>query len=167
VIDIASLTGWDWFVIAALLISTGLGVLSGMVRTVFALAGWVVALIGAPMFTPLLMQSTGWNVHPLFIMALLFFALLIAVRLTGVLFARVLSRVGLGGVDRTLGAVLGVARALLIVTVAAVAARGLGAQQEASWQLALSRPLLEELVMLVDPLLPQRDGQRTGPVRRT
>lgn len=166
-IDIALLTGWDWFVIAALLISTGLGVLSGMVRTVFALAGWVVALIGAPIFTPLLMQSTGWSVHPLFVMALLFFALLVAVRLTGVLFARVLSKIGLGGLDRTLGAVLGVARALLIVTVAAVAARGLGAQQEAAWQRALSRPLLEQLVLLVDPLLPPGDGERTGRVRRT
>src|SRR5690606_14658540 len=79
VIDVGSLTGWDWFVIGALLISTVWGVLSGLVRTVFALAGWVIGLVGAPIATPAVMQATGWNVHPLFVMALLFFALLVLV----------------------------------------------------------------------------------------
>lgn len=166
-IDVGSLTGWDWFVIGALLISTVWGVLSGLVRTVFALAGWVIGLVGAPIATPAVMQATGWNVHPLFVMALLFFALLVLVRLAGVLLSRVLSKVGLGGVDRTLGALLGVARALLIVTVAAVVGRGLGAHQDASWQKALSRPLLEQMLALVDPLLPESAGERTGKVRRT
>jgi len=167
VIDAGSLTGWDWFVVGALIVSTVWGVLSGLVRTVFALAGWVVGLVGAPVATPAVMAATGWNVHPLFVMALLFFLLLILVRLTGILLSRVLSKVGLGGVDRTLGALLGVARALLIVTVAAVVGRGLGAQQEASWQQAVSRPLLEQMLALVDPLLPESAGQRTGKVRRT
>jgi membrane protein required for colicin V production len=167
VIDVGSLTGWDWFVIGALLISTVWGVLSGLVRTVFALAGWVIGLVGAPIATPAVLAATGWNVHPLFVMALLFFVLLVLVRLVGVLISRVLSKVGLGGVDRTLGALLGVARALLIVTVAAVVGRGLGAQQEASWQQALSRPLLEQVLALVDPLLPEPAGQRAGKVRRT
>lgn len=166
-IDPAALTGWDWFVVGALLISTGLGVLSGLVRTVFALAGWIVGLIGAPLATPSVLAFTGWEVHPLFVMALLFFALLVIVRLIGVLLSRMLSKIGLGGVDRTLGALLGVGRALLIVTVAAVVARGIGAHQEASWQQAMSRPLLEELLALVDPLLPESAGERTGKVRRT
>ena len=150
------LTGWDWFVIAALLISTALGLVSGLVRTVFALAGWIVALLGAPLLAPGLIETAGWTMHPLFVTALLFFFLLVAVRLAGVLVARLLSRVGLGGVDRVLGAMLGVARALLVVTIAAVIGRGLGAEQDPAWKQAVSRPLLEQLVMLVDPLLPER-----------
>ena len=150
------LTGWDWFVIAALLISSALGLISGLVRTVFALAGWIVALIGAPMLAPALIETTGWTLHPLFVTALLFFLLLIVVRLAGVLLARLLSRVGLGGVDRVLGALLGVARALVVVAIAAVIGRGLGAEQDPAWKHAVSRPLLEQLVMLVDPLLPER-----------
>ncbi|MCM5569540.1 CvpA family protein [Burkholderiaceae bacterium FT117] len=165
-IDPGALTGWDWFVLAALLISTALGLLSGLVKTVFALAGWVAGLVGAPLLTPAVMDASGWTVHPLFVMALLFFVLLVAVRLFGVLLSRILSRVGLGGVDRTLGAVLGVARALLIVTVVAVAGRALGAHQEAAWQKAVSRPLLEQMLALVDPLLPE-GGERSGKVRRT
>ncbi|MFA7664706.1 MAG: CvpA family protein [Burkholderiaceae bacterium] len=167
-IDPAALTGWDWFVGAALLISTVLGIISGLVRTVFALAGWVVGLIGAPIATSVVLGLTGWQVHPLFMMALLFFLLLVLVRLLGVVLARALSKIGLGGVDRTLGAVLGVARALLIVTCAAVLAHGLGAHQQAAWQQAFSRPLLEELLTLVEPLLPESLGESTrSRVRRT
>ena len=79
------------------------------------LAGWVIGLVGAPIATPAVMQATGWNVHPLFVMALLFFVLLVLVRLAGVLLSRVLSKVGLGGVDRTLGALLGVARGSALI----------------------------------------------------
>ncbi|NLD68987.1 MAG: hypothetical protein GX644_09250 [Limnobacter sp.] len=151
-----ALTGWDWFVLGALLISTALGLFSGMVRTVFALAGWVVAFLGAPLLAPTLLAATGWDLHPLFVMAILFFALLILVRLAGVLLARALARVGLGSVDRGLGAVLGVARALLIVAVAAVLGRAFGVDQDPAWTQAVSRPLLDELVSLADPLLPDR-----------
>ena len=150
------LTGWDWFVLGALLISTALGLFSGFVRTVFALAGWVVAFLGAPLLAPTLLSMTGWDLHPLFVIAILFFALLIVVRLAGVLIARALARVGLGSVDRGLGAVLGAARALLIVAVAAVLGRALGVDQDPAWAQAVSRPLLDELVSLADPLLPDR-----------
>ena len=151
-----ALTGWDWFVLGALLISTALGLFSGLVRTVFALAGWVAAFVGAPLLAPMLISATGWDLHPLFVMATLFFVLLIMVRLAGVLLARALAKVGLGSVDRGLGAVLGVARALLIVAIAAVLGRALGVDQDPAWTQAVSRPLLDEMVALADPLLPDR-----------
>jgi membrane protein required for colicin V production len=166
VIEVAPLTGWDWFVAAALLVSTILGLLSGLVRTVFALAGWVVALLGAPIATPILLDATGWDLHPFFVMVVLFFALLVAVRLIGAALARALSSIGLGGVDRLLGAVLGVARALLIIAVVAAAARWLGADEKPSWQQALTRPLLERLVAFVEPLLPAPRHTPTGRVRQ-
>ena len=96
-VSVAALTGWDYFVIAALLISVALGMLRGLVRTVFALAAWIVALIGTPLV-----------------------------------------------------------RALIIVTIVALVARHLGADREAAWQQALSRPLLDELVSWVTPYLPAR-----------
>jgi membrane protein required for colicin V production len=166
VIEAASLTGWDWFVFAALLVSTVLGLLSGLIRTVFALAGWAVAVLGAPIAAPLLLEATGWDLHPLFVMALLFFALLIAVRFVGAALANALSSLGLGGVDRLLGGVLGLGRALLIIAAVAVAGRWLGAQEQPAWQQALSRPLLERLVALVDPLLPAGSRAPAGKVRQ-
>lgn len=164
---IAPFTGWDWFVMAALLVSTALGLFSGLVRTVFALAGWVIALVGAPLATPATIAATGWTLHPLFVMVILFFLLMVCVRLIGVLLSAALSRVGLRGVDRVFGALLGVARGLLVVGVAAVAASLLGAQQDPAWQRAVSRPLLEQLVMLADPWLPERRGVSASGLRRT
>jgi membrane protein required for colicin V production len=87
---------------------------------------------------------------------LVFFALLISVRLLGGLLARALAKVGLGVADRSLGAVLGVVRALIIVTIVALVGRQLGADREPAWQQALSRPLLDELVSWVSPYLPSR-----------
>ena len=158
----AELTGWDYFIIATVLISVVLGVLRGMVRTVFALAGWVAALIGAPIATAPLLAATGWTLHPLFITVLLFFAILILVRLVGGALARALAKVGLGAVDRSLGAVLGVLRALIIIVVAALIGRYIGADQQASWQQATLRPVLDELVVQVEPMLP---GRASGPLR--
>jgi len=158
-VDVAALTGWDYFVIATLLISVAFGVLRGLVRTIFALAAWVIALIGAPMLTGPLLVATGWGLHPVFVAVLLFFALLVAVRMLGGLVARGLAKVGLGMADRSLGAVLGVVRALIIVTVAALVGHHLGADREHAWQQALSRPFLDELVSWVTPYLPARSDK--------
>jgi membrane protein required for colicin V production len=158
-VDVAALTGWDYFVIATLLISVALGVLRGLVRTVFALAAWVIALLGAPLLTGPLLVATGWALHPVFVAVLLFFALLVAVRMLGSLIARGLAKVGLGMADRSLGAVLGVVRALIIVTVAALVGHHLGVDRERAWQQALSRPLLDELVSWVTPYLPARSDK--------
>ncbi len=164
--SVAQFTGWDYFVAATLLISVALGALRGLVRTVFALAAWVVALVGAPLATPALVAFTGWSLPPLFIGVLVFFLLLVAVRLLGSLLARALSRVGLGLADRTLGSALGALRALVIVTIVALVGRQLGADREAAWQQAQSRPLLDVLVSWVDPWLPTRAAP-LQPVRTT
>ena len=42
------LTAWDWFVLATVVLSIGLGFIRGLVRTIFALAAWVVSLLGVP-----------------------------------------------------------------------------------------------------------------------
>ncbi|HLT27064.1 MAG TPA: CvpA family protein [Zeimonas sp.] len=164
--SVEQLTAWDWFVLATLAISVALGALRGLVRTVFALAAWVVALLGAPAATPPLLAFTGWNAPPLFVGVLVFFVLLVAVRLLGSLLARALSRVGLGLADRTLGSALGVLRALVVITVVALVARHLGADRDAAWQQALSRPLLDVLVSWADPWLPART-RPSQPVRTT
>jgi membrane protein required for colicin V production len=87
---------------------------------------------------------------------LLFLALLIGVRMLGGLAARALHGVGLGGIDRLLGAALGTARALIIVLLVALAAHMNGMSKEAAWQQAWTRPLLDRLVSWAEPFLPER-----------
>lgn len=156
--SLSTLTGWDWFVLIVFALSVLLGVLRGLVRTVFGLAAWVVALLGAPLLAPAAIEAAGMQAHPWVMLVLLFLALFLLVRLLGGLLARGLGRIGLGGADRGLGAVLGAARAVLLILIAAVAARSLDLDQTPSWRDARSRPLLEGLVHWVQPYLPQRQG---------
>lgn len=153
---IGALTGWDWFVLATAVLSVGWGLFRGLVRTVFALAGWVVALLG----TPLLM---GWlqpwlpQALPTPVLAVVtFLVLLIGVRLLGGLAARALHGVGLGGLDRLLGGALGTVRAVIIILLVALVAHLNGLSREPAWQQAWSKPLLDRLVRWAEPFLPER-----------
>jgi membrane protein required for colicin V production len=149
------LTSWDWFIITVALLSTGLGVWRGMIRTVFGLAAWILGVIGAPLVGMLIAQQFGITGLPVWVLYILaFLVTFLAVRLVGVLFLKGARSVGLAGVDRVLGAALGVARAALVILVAAVIAHRLGFAQSASWQTAAARPLLETMIEMAQPWLP-------------
>jgi len=156
------LTGWDYLVLLILGISIVLGLLRGMIRTLFALAGWVVAFIGAPVLALPLLGLTGLPIPPWVALVVTFFVLLLVTRLAGVLLARLTSSIGLGGVDRGMGVLVGAARAVLIVAVIAVAARLLDMHQQPAWQQAVSRPLLDGIVQVVDPYLSSRLASTAG-----
>lgn len=153
---LSQLTGWDWFVITVAVVSTALGLWRGMIRTVFGLAAWILGVIGAPLFGLLIGQqfgiSSGVPVWVLYIIA--FLLTFVMVRLIGKLFLKGIRSVGLAGVDRVFGAVLGVARAGLIVLIAAVIAHRLGFSQSPAWQAAAARPLLESMIEMAQPWLP-------------
>jgi len=162
-ISFSSLTGWDWFI---LIVSGGsilLGLLRGMVRTVFGLAAWGVALLGTPLLAPAAVDVSAMQQHPWVVFVLLFIAIFAVVRLAGALLARALGKLGLGGADRGLGALLGAARALVLIALVAVLARAMDLHRSADWREAVSRPLLDAIVHWAEPYLPAR----VGGVRRT
>jgi membrane protein required for colicin V production len=68
--------------------------------------------------------------------------------------------VGLGGVDRLLGAVFGAARALLVVAAAAVLAGLTSAPRQSYWRDSASGPLLAQVALRLKPLLPQTLTER-------
>jgi membrane protein required for colicin V production len=157
------LTPWDWFVAVVAVVSIGVGVFRGLVRTVFALAAWVVALIGVTVAGPPLVKVMPDAVPHAVSFVIVFLLLFVAVRMLGGLAARALRGLGLGGVDRLLGAVLGTVRAAVIVLVVALAAHLGGYSKHPAWAQALSRPLLDALVHWAEPFLPER----VSGVRRT
>lgn len=150
------MTGWDYLVLLTLGISIVLGLLRGLMRTVFALGGWLVAFVGSPVLSPPIVAATSMQAYPWVVLVSVFFVLLVLTRLAGVLLARIMSSAGLGGIDRGLGGVIGAVRALVIVAVFAVAAHLFGLHQRAAWQQAISRPLLETVVQMIEPYLPSR-----------
>ncbi len=154
------LTGWDWFIILVALISIGLGLWRGFVRTVFGVAAWILGIIGAPLVGILVAREfgiTGVPVWVLYVVAFLFNYLV--VRFVGTLLLRGVRSIGLAGVDRVLGGALGVARAALVVLVVAVVAHRLGMAQSVAWTSAASRPLLEAMVEAAQPWLPAPSRQ--------
>jgi membrane protein required for colicin V production len=155
-VSLGSVTGWDWFVILVLSGSVLLGLWRGLIRTVFGLAAWVIALVGGPVLTPLLVERTGMQEHVWVVLVLLMLALLIGTRLIGAVLARAVSKVGLGIADRGLGGVLGALRAFILILLAATAAHVTQLDQRHAWREAHTRPLLDAIVSWVAPYLPER-----------
>jgi membrane protein required for colicin V production len=153
---LASLTAWDWFVVVVFCLSIVLGLLRGLVRTVFALGAWFVGLVGAALAGPQLLPYVGASIPGWVVYLAAFVVLFLAMRVLGTLVAKALRGLGLGGADRLLGGALGVARALLIVLLVAVGGHVAGLSREPAWQRATSRPLLDAMVRWVEPLLPER-----------
>ena len=158
-----TVTGWDWFVLVVLLLSVGFGVVRGLIRTVFALAAWAVALLGVPLAGPPLARALPDALPSAVSYLLVFLLLFVAVRMLGGLAARALHGLGLGGADRLLGAGLGVVRAAIVVLVVARGAHLGGYSKHPAWTQAWTRPLLDEMVRWADPFLPER----VSGVRRT
>jgi membrane protein required for colicin V production len=162
-LSVAGLTAWDAFVLLVMVLSVLLGLLRGLVRTVFALASWGVGLLGVPLALAWWAEAlpAGWP-RPV-LAAVVFLVLFVTVRVLGSLAVRVLHGVGLSALDRLLGALLGVARALLIILVVAVPAHLIGYSRQDEWQQARCRPLLDALVKWTEPWLPEH----LGGVRKT
>jgi membrane protein required for colicin V production len=156
-------TGWDGFILIVGVLSVGIGVIRGLVRTVFALAAWVIGLLGVPLAAPTLIGLLPESVPRALVYLTVFALLFIAIRQLGALAARGLRGLGLGGIDRLLGAVLGTVRAAIVILLAALGAHLAGFSSHPSWTQAFSRPLLDALVQRAEPFLPEH----LSGVRRT
>ena len=153
---IFAMTGWDWFLVVVAALSIGIGLFRGLVRTVFALAAWVVALLGVPVAATYVLPAVVNLVPAWVVYVVVFLVLFVGTRLLGAMAARALHSVGLGGADRLMGGVLGAARAAIIVALVVVAAHVAGLSRQAPWQQAVAKPLLDTIVGWVEPFLPER-----------
>jgi len=155
-ITLSSLTAWDWFILIVAIFSVLLGALRGLVRTVFGLAAWVIALLGTPLAAPAVIEASAMQHQPWVVFVVLFIALFLVVRLSGGLIARAVGKLGLGGADRLLGSLLGGVRALALIALVVVVARSFDLHQGVAWRTAISRPLLDAIVVWAEPYLPSR-----------
>lgn len=150
------LTAWDYGIGLIGLVSIGFGLWRGLVRTVFALAAWVAALLALPTLAPIAVDALALSDHAWVAYVLVFLAVLVGVRLLGGIVARGVKSAGLAGIDRLLGAALGAVRAALIVAILVVLAKLSGMNENPAWKLAFSRPILERMLAVMEPYLPER-----------
>jgi membrane protein required for colicin V production len=161
--DLQQLTYWDWFVVVSAAVSVGLGLWNGLLRTVFHLAAWLVGVISATVGPSWIDVGAGNKFAGLWLPILFFIAGFIVTRLIGHFAGKGVNKLGLAPVDRMAGALFGFARAALIVAVVIAAARMLNWHQGEQWQQSVSRPVLDAVLSIVEPWLPDatRGVQRT------
>jgi len=157
------MTGFDFAVMAILLVSLSLGVWRGLVYEVLSLAGWPIAFMLSKLFAgeiaPLmpLMQETGriaLAYAAVFIAALVVWAVLVW------LFAKLVKAIGLGWLDRVLGALFGALRGVLVILALVWLAGLTSIPEQPFWRSAQTSKAVEETALLTKAWLPDSIAQR-------
>ena len=150
---------FDLTVVAVIVLSTLFAYVRGVVRELVAIASWIVGLIAALRYSDVVAELFArFDIPAIARHALGFVLILIAVLLVGALLARLLKNVihgiGLGFIDRILGAVFGVLRGALILLIFALIAGATTLPRHDWWQNSLSGPVLAESALAMRPYLP-------------
>lgn len=118
--DFASFNWIDFTILAIAVGSFLLGVIRGMVREVFSLAGWVVAFILSRELGPLLADwlpnaINGPVARLVVASVLVFFLGLVLMALLGHLVSSAVEKIGIESLNRLLGGLFGLVRAYLLL----------------------------------------------------
>ncbi len=159
------MTAFDYVVLAVAAASILLGAWRGLVSEVLALAAWVAAFFAGRAFAPdMAPWFAGWLREPALqyvaAFAVIVVAVLVLVALLRFALSKLLRAIGLGALDRLLGAVFGLGRGLAMA-LAAVLVGGLTAlPQQPWWREAWLAPPLETAVLAARPWLPPALAKR-------
>jgi membrane protein required for colicin V production len=153
------MTWVDYAVIVVLAASIGWGFWRGFVREVLSILAWVVGFLAANLFAgplaehmPQRIQSPELRVLAAF---LLIFVLAFALTsLVGLIFAKFVRAMGLAELDRTLGALFGLGRGLLILLALAIAAGLTSLPRQPGWRDSASAARLAGAALALKPWLP-------------
>jgi membrane protein required for colicin V production len=135
------------------------GFARGFMRVVVSLAAWVFAvLLAIHLSTPLGAMLPDFGGAPtaryVAAFALIVIGVLLVGALLGWLLYRLVRAIGLGFLDRLLGAVIGMARGVLIVVIGVLVAGLTSLPQRVWWQNAMFAPPLVAAALSLKPWLP-------------
>jgi len=159
------MNGFDLALVAFVALSALFAFVRGVIRELMALATWIIGFVAAIEYAGALASLfPGLAMTPVAKQALAFAAILLAVMIVGAVVSRMLAGVvraiGLGFVDRMLGAAFGVARGLLAIVVFALIAGVTALPKRDWWQnSALGQPLAQAALSL-KPYLPRAWAER-------
>ncbi len=137
----------DYVVLSIIFVSILVSIVRGFVREILSLAGWVIAFMIAASFASqfeLLLPSsvTGESLRILIAFVVVFISVLLVMMLVTMLLSSAIKSVGLGFIDRLLGAFFGFLRGVVVVMILVLIAGLTGLPKQPFWQQALlSRPL--------------------------
>lgn len=144
-----------------LLLSLLVGAWRGLVYELMSLAGWVAAFGVAQWLAKdvadvlPLWPEAAVQIRYAMSFALVFVACVFAAGMVSWLLRKLIDTAGLRPADRSLGAIFGLMRGVVVLAALAVVVQLVGLRQESWWQDSHLTPLLEVLLSGLKPLLPQ------------
>jgi membrane protein required for colicin V production len=159
------MTVFDYAVLTIISASVLLGLWRGVVSEILALAAWIVAFLVARLLAVEVANGlTGQIAEPGLRLAvayvLVFVGVLLVFAIARMLISLLLKAVGLGVLDRLLGAAFGVLRGMLVVLVAVLVAGMTPLPKAEWWRGAMLAPPLETAVYAAKPWLPADVAKR-------
>jgi membrane protein required for colicin V production len=155
----------DYAALAIVGLSVVISVWRGAVREVLALTAWFAAFVAAQAyasaaaaFLPTSVESPALRLLTGF--AVVFVAVLLLTTLAAATISRLVRSAGLGPLDRTLGAIFGVARGMLVVIILVLLSGLTAFPRTPTWRDAMLSPLLEAAAASVKPMLPYELARR-------
>lgn len=143
-----------------LLLSLLVGAWRGLVYELMSLAGWIAAFVMAQWLAE---DVSAWlpvwrdaaaQVRYAVSFVLVFVASVFAASVVSWLLRKVVETAGLRPADRSLGAVFGLMRGVVILMALAVVVQLLGLHKDAWWHESRMAPMLDVLLSGIKPLLP-------------
>jgi membrane protein required for colicin V production len=159
------MTAFDLIVVGILGLSTVVAFLRGFVRVAASLAAWVLGFLAALRFSSALgamLPDFGERPTTRFVVAFvaILLVLLVVGALIGFVASRLLRAIGLGFLDRFLGAVLGLARGLIIVVFLVLLAGLTTLPTKDWWQNATLSPTFTTAALSLRPWVPRPWAER-------
>lgn len=159
------MTSLDYAMLGVIALSIGWGVWRGLVREVMSLAAWVIAFLAASLFAAPLAEALPDNLtrpelRMLSAYVLVFTGTLIVATLAAVLLWKVVNAVGLGNLDRLLGAFFGLLRALVIIMAFALVAGLTPLPKKPVWRDSASGGSLGQAALALKRWLPPAFAER-------
>ncbi len=155
----SAMTHADWVIVGILGLSVVVSVFRGFVKEAFSLATWVVAGVVAFRFSDLGAQRLAvWietpSIQLITSFLVMFIGLLIVGGLLGVLVGQMVKQTGLSGTDRVLGALFGLVRGVVVITIGVLLAGLTPFVEDPWWQASLLLPHFETMAEQVVGQLP-------------
>jgi membrane protein required for colicin V production len=155
----------DYAVLGVLAVSVVLGLVRGFVREVLSLLGWLLALYLAAVFAT---DAAMWlpqdfatlMIRQLIAALAIFLVVSVVTGILAWLIAKLVHSVGLGLIDRLLGAMFGFARGLLLVLIIAIGIALSPIERQPAWRDAYFGAPLRTAVIALKPHLPHAIAAR-------
>jgi membrane protein required for colicin V production len=149
---------FDVALVVVAVVSVLAGAVRGFMREAAALVGWVAAVVlvvntSARLGQHLPFEAGSAGARTAIAAILIVLACILAAHLVGRLLHAAMAAAQLGGPDRALGALFGVARATAVWLLIAVVVIHIGLSQQAFWKSSHLAPLLEAALRSISPEL--------------